>query len=174
MIRKEKWRIYSCPQLGREASNQSTLSQGHQLPSLWLVSWVFVTTSSIYGSTSAGKRNNQDHAPLQKKNPINRPCMGDRVGVKLLCLTVSPHLPFSLSLSGPIAQFPLGKQLLAKGCSFHSHIGLFLVENLHWANSLLRQGSANTASSKPQCYKKFDGSQDARRGSPDIPNELSD
>ena len=136
MIRKEKWRIYSCAQLGREASNQSTLSQGHQLPSLWLASWVFVITSSIYGSTSAGKRNKQSGP--QKKNPIYRACMGDRVEVKLLCLTDSPHLAFSLS--GPIAQFPLGKQLLAKGCSFHSHIGLFLVENLHWANNLLRQG----------------------------------
>ena len=30
--------------------------------------------------------------------------------------------------------------------------------------------SANTASSVPECYKKSDGSQDARRGSPDVPN----
>ena len=30
--------------------------------------------------------------------------------------------------------------------------------------------SANTASSVPKCYKKSDGSQDARRGSPDMPN----
>ena len=97
MIRKEKWRIYSCAQLGREASNQSTLSQGHQLPSLWLASWVFVITSSIYGSTSAGKRNKQSGP--QKKNPIYRACMGDRVEVKLLCLTDSPHLAFSLSLA---------------------------------------------------------------------------
>ena len=29
--------------------------------------------------------------------------------------------------------------------------------------------SANNASSFPQCYEKYDGSQDARRGSPDIP-----
>ena len=50
---------------------------------------------------------------------------------------LSPSSLPSLSLSGPIAQFPLGKQLLAKGCSLHSHIGLFLVENLHWANSWL-------------------------------------
>ena len=31
--------------------------------------------------------------------------------------------------------------------------------------------SANTASSVPKCYKKLDGSQDARRGSPDMPNQ---
>ena len=31
--------------------------------------------------------------------------------------------------------------------------------------------SANTASSVPKCYKKSDGSQDARRGSPDMPNQ---
>ena len=30
--------------------------------------------------------------------------------------------------------------------------------------------SANTASSVPKCYKKSDGSQDARRGYPDMPN----
>ena len=30
--------------------------------------------------------------------------------------------------------------------------------------------SANTASSFPQCFEKYDGSQDKRRGSPDIPN----
>ena len=30
--------------------------------------------------------------------------------------------------------------------------------------------SANTASSVPKCYKKSDGSQDARRGSPGMPN----
>ena len=34
--------------------------------------------------------------------------------------------------------------------------------------------SANTASSKPQGYKKSDGSQDARREYPDIPNEPTD
>ena len=32
--------------------------------------------------------------------------------------------------------------------------------------------SANTASSVPKCYKKSDGSQDARRGYPDMPNLL--
>ena len=30
--------------------------------------------------------------------------------------------------------------------------------------------SANATSSGSQCYKKSDGSQDARRGSPDVPN----
>ena len=30
--------------------------------------------------------------------------------------------------------------------------------------------SANTASSVPKCYKKSDRSQDAHRGSPDMPN----
>ena len=30
--------------------------------------------------------------------------------------------------------------------------------------------SANTASSVPKCYKKSDGSQEARRGSHDMPN----
>ena len=34
--------------------------------------------------------------------------------------------------------------------------------------------SAITAICEPQCYEKSDGSQDAGRGSPDIPNELSD
>ena len=34
--------------------------------------------------------------------------------------------------------------------------------------------SANTASLKPQCYKKSGRSQDACRGSPDMPNEPSD
>ena len=33
---------------------------------------------------------------------------------------------------------------------------------------------ANTASWKSQCYKESDGSQDARRESPHIPNETSD
>ena len=31
--------------------------------------------------------------------------------------------------------------------------------------------SANTASSVPQSYEKSEGSQDARRGSPDMPNQ---
>ena len=34
--------------------------------------------------------------------------------------------------------------------------------------------SANGATSEPQYYKKSDGSQDARRGSPGLPNEPSD
>ena len=34
--------------------------------------------------------------------------------------------------------------------------------------------SANAASCEPQCYEESDGSQDARNGSPDIPNEPSD
>ena len=34
--------------------------------------------------------------------------------------------------------------------------------------------SANTPSSEPQCCKEFDGSQDACRGSPDVPNESPD
>ena len=34
--------------------------------------------------------------------------------------------------------------------------------------------SANGASSEPRYYKKSDGSHDARRGSPDLPNEPSD
>ena len=34
--------------------------------------------------------------------------------------------------------------------------------------------SANTASSKPRCYKKSGRSLNARRGSPDMPNEPSD
>ena len=104
----------------------------------WQVGYLSSLVQYMAAHQRGREPNNQDHAPLQKKNPIYRPCMGDRVGVKLLCLTASPHLTFSLS--GPIAQFPLGKQLLAKGCSFHSHIDLFLVEDLHWANNLLRQG----------------------------------
>ena len=34
--------------------------------------------------------------------------------------------------------------------------------------------SANTASSEPQSCKEFDWSQDACRGSPDVPNESPD
>ena len=34
--------------------------------------------------------------------------------------------------------------------------------------------SANNASSFPQCYEKYDGSQDARRGSLNASNQLQD
>ena len=118
----------------------------------WQVGYLSPLVQYMAAHQRGRETNNQDHTRLQKKNPIYRACMGDRVGEKLLCLTASPHLAFSIS--GPIAQFQLGKQLLAKGCNFHSHIGLFLVENLHWTNNLLRQGFSYTASSKPRCYKK--------------------